>query len=152
MKTIHDSFAALPHRTPFWFSLAARALPVGLLVQFLSAGIALFSNAEMWGLHAAAGGALFLPVAALLLGSLLVQRLSGFRWWSGLISILYLTQLVLAAGSEPFQLSLHPFNGALLLTASLILLAKVERRAANLSSPANHARSSTISETSRIPM
>jgi hypothetical protein len=42
--------------------------------------------------------------------------------------LLYLAQIALAASANPLPLSLHPVNGALLLTASLILLAKVERR------------------------
>lgn len=44
------------------------------------------------------------------------------------ILVLYLIQIALAAKVDPLPLSLYPFNGALLLTASLVLLAKVERR------------------------
>ena len=132
MKETHDTFADLSRGTPVWFTLSAKALPFGLLGQFLSAGMALFGNGVTWSLHATVGGALFLPVAALLGGSLLVRRLNGFGWWTGLTFILYLIQVALAVGSKPLQLSLHPFNGALLLTASLILLVKVERRRAQV--------------------
>lgn len=127
---MHDTFVALASGTPMWFVLSARGLPIGILGQFLSAGIALFENGGAWGLHAAVGGILAAPVAALLGGSLLVRRLRGFGWWAGLVAILYLTQASLAAGSQSTLLSLHLLNGAILLSASLILLAKVERRRA----------------------
>ncbi|WP_411839030.1 hypothetical protein [Paracoccus sp. ME4] len=42
--------------------------------------------------------------------------------------ILYLLQVVLAARSGPAMLSLHPLNGALLLSASLVPAARVDRR------------------------
>lgn len=127
---MHDTFVDLEHGTPGWFTWSARLLPVGLLAQFLSAGTALFQNGGLWGVHAAMGVLLAIPALALAGGVLLVSRLRGFGWWAGLVFLLYLVQVVLAAGSEPLLLSFHPFNGALLLTASLVLLAKVERRRA----------------------
>ncbi|MFC6490284.1 DUF6220 domain-containing protein [Nitratireductor sp. GCM10026969] len=81
-------------------------------------------------MHAAIGVLFAIPALTLVGGALLVSRLRGFGWWAGLVFLLYLVQVVLAAGSEPLPLSFHPFNGALLLTASLVLLAKVERRRA----------------------
>ncbi len=134
MDKTHDTFTDLPRGTPGWFTLSARLLPLGLLAQFLSAGTALFHDGALWGLHGAVGGALSLPVFALLGGALLLQRLNGFGWWAGLTTLLYLGQIALAAGAAP-MLSLHPMNGALLLTASLVLLAKVERRRAQLPAP-----------------
>lgn len=113
--------------TPIWFTLFARVLPLGLLTQFLSAGSALFRDQSLWGLHGAIGGALSVPALALLAGAIFFPRLRGFGWWAGLTCLLYLTQIALAAGVNPLLLSLHPMNGALLLAASLILLAKVER-------------------------
>lgn len=131
MHILHDTLADLDRGTPLWFTASAYALPAGLLGQFLLAGLALFSNGEMWGLHAAVGGLLSVPALALLGGSLALPRLRGFGWWAGLIVLLYGIQVALAAGSVPAALSLHPFNGALLLSSSLILLAKVERRRAH---------------------
>lgn len=128
MGKTHDTFADLARGTPVWFTLAARALPIGLFGQFLSAGAALFREPSLWGLHGAMGGALSVPVLALLGGALCLPRLRGFGWWAGATCLLYLTQVALAAGGAPLPLSLHPVTGALLLTASLILLAKVERR------------------------
>lgn len=130
MAKMHDTFTDLDAGTPVWFTLAARALPLGLFAQFLSAGTALFRDGEIWALHGAVGGALSLPVLALTAGALLLRRLRGFGWWAGLTLALYLTQVALAAGTQPLPLSFHPFNAALLLTASLVLLAKIERRRA----------------------
>lgn len=56
-----------------------------------------------------------------------MRRLRGFGWWAGVIGLLYALQLALASFG-PGTLALHPFNAALLLTASLIFLFKVERR------------------------
>jgi hypothetical protein len=130
MEKMHDTYVQLGRGTPGWFTWSTRLLPVGLLAQFLSAGTALFQDGELWGIHAAVGGILAIPALALVGGSLSLSRLRGFGWWSGLVLILYVGQVLLAAGSQPLPLSFHPFNGALLLTASLVLLAKVERRRA----------------------
>lgn len=127
---MHDTFTDLQRGTPGWFTWSARLLPVGILAQFLSAGIALFGDVGLWGVHAAVGAALLLPTLALAGGTLFVSRLRGFGWWAGLAFLLHLVQVMLAAGPTPSLLSFHPFNGALFLTASLILLAKVERRRA----------------------
>lgn len=112
---------------PAPFVLAVRALPLGLLAQFLTAGQALFRDTGLWGVHAALGVMLALPVAGLLGGALLVRRLRGFAASACLIAGLYLAQVALGAADAALPLSLHPLNGALLLAASLVLLARVER-------------------------
>ncbi|MCA1494195.1 hypothetical protein I6F11_25165 [Ensifer sp. NBAIM29] len=128
MEKPSDTFVDLGRGTPAWFMFAARILPVGILGQFLSAGLALFRDSSLWGLHATLGGALSFPAASLVAGALFVSRLRGFGWWAGLTFLLYLLQVILAAGSMPLLLSFHPVNGAFLLAASLVLLANVERR------------------------
>lgn len=128
MERTHDTFSDLHLGIPNWFTFSARLLPIGILGQFLSAGIALFRNPEWWGLHAGLGGALSLPVVVLVAAALFILRLRGFGWWAGLILLLYLAQVALAVAATPLALSLHPLNGALLLSTSLVLLAKVERR------------------------
>lgn len=130
MEKSHDTFADLSRGTPVWFTLSARVLPLGLLTQFLSAGSALFHDQTLWGLHGAVGGALSVPVLALLAGAVFIPQLRGFGWWAGLTCLLYVAQIGLASGGSPLLLSLHPMNGALLLASSLVLLAKVERRRA----------------------
>ncbi|MDP3418676.1 DUF6220 domain-containing protein [Falsiroseomonas sp.] len=120
-------FLSLQAVAPAPFVLAARALPLGLLAQFLTAGQALFRDGGLWGAHAALGVALALPVAGLLGGTLLVRRLRGFAASACLIAGLYVAQVALGAADAALPLSLHPLNGALLLAASLVLLARVER-------------------------
>ncbi len=130
MEKTHDTFADLGSGTPLWFTFSGRVLPLGLLGQFLSAGTALFRDGELWGMHTALGRALSLPAIVLLGGALFLPRLNGFGWWAGLTFALYLAQVALAAWANPLPLSLHPLNGALLLCANLILLARIERRRA----------------------
>lgn len=130
MEKTHDTLVDLHAGTPLWFTALAWLLPAGLLGQFLTAGLGLFLDPALIGAHAAIGTALSLPLVALLAGSLLVRRLRGFAWWTGLATVLYSIQVALAAGGSAVPLSLHPANGALLLCASLVLAAKVERRRA----------------------
>lgn len=130
MAKIHDTFDRLSEGTPWWFVLSARVLPIALLGQFLTAGLALFRDQDLWGLHEVLGLSLIAVVGVLASGSLLVARLRGFGWWAGLTGALFLMQVALSAGAEPQALAYHPMNGALLLAVSLILLAKVERRLA----------------------
>ena len=132
MKKRHDTFNDLHLGTPFWFTLLARLLPVALFAQFVTAGLGLFLDTQLIGLHMALGFILALPPLGLLAGALMVSRLRGFGWWAGTLLLLYLVQIALAAGGNPLPMSLHPANGALLLAASLVLLFKVERRRAQL--------------------
>jgi hypothetical protein len=85
---------------------------------------------------------LLIPISALLLGSLFISRLRGFVWWAGIVAVLFITQVALAAGSSPPFLALHPANGALLLCSSIVLLAKVERRRTYQSGKPNSANRS----------
>ncbi len=122
MRSIRGAMAP-----PAPFVLAARALPLGLLAQFLTAGQALFRDDGLWGVHGALGVTLAVPVAGLLGGALLVRRLRGFAASACLIAALYVAQLALGAADHALPLSLHPLNGAILLAASLVLLARAER-------------------------
>ena len=126
----HDTLTDLGRGTPVWFSLSGRLLPVWILAQFLTAGLALFGETGTWDLHAGLGAGLALPVLCLAGGAIAVPRLRGFGWWAGLAALLYLLQVALAAGDASRSLAFHPVNGALLLIASLVLLAKIERRLA----------------------
>jgi len=130
MVKTHDTFRDLHLGTPSWFTFCARLLPMGLLGQFLSAGIALFHNNHLWGFHAALGWFLLVPITMLFGGTIFVRWLRGFGWWAGLLFLLYLAQVALAASEMLLLLSLHPLNGAILLATSGVFLLKVERRRA----------------------
>lgn len=128
MTKTHDTLVDLHLGTPRWFTLCAWLVPLGLLGQFLTAGVALFQESSFWETHAAFGGALSVPIIMLFGGSLAIRRLRGFGWWAGLLFLLYLVQVSLAVGGSPLPLSLHPLNGAILFASSLVLVLKVERR------------------------
>jgi hypothetical protein len=125
-KPTHDTLHELGHGTPAPFIAAAYSLPALLALQFFLAGQALFGGLP-WDLHGAVGGVIAIPVIMLLCYALAVRRLRGFAWWAAVLAILYGDQLALAS-SGPGALAIHPFNAALLLTASLVFLFKVERR------------------------
>lgn len=127
---VHDTLTDLARGTPVWFTLSGRLLPAALLAQFLTAGLALFGETGDWTVHAGLGSAISLPVLCLAGGALAIPRLRGFGWWAGLAALLYLVQVALAAGEASRFLAFHPANGALLLSVSLVLLAKIERRRA----------------------
>lgn len=127
-KLTHDTLHDLERGTPALYLWSARVLPVAISLQFLLAGQALYGGLA-WGAHAAVGGLVSLPVFALGIGAAAIGRLRGFGWWAGLIVVLYLVQVALGAGGPP-AIAYHPFNGTLLLIASIVLLLKVERRRA----------------------
>jgi hypothetical protein len=115
VKPVHDALRNLERGTPLWFTISGWLVPAGVLAQFLLAGLAQFGGGD-FSTHAMFGSLLALPVLVLLLGALSVGRLRGFGWWAGV-----------ARHSLPH----HPVNGALVLVASLILRAKIERRRAH---------------------
>ncbi|MCA1951835.1 MAG: DUF6220 domain-containing protein [Hyphomicrobiales bacterium] len=125
----HDTLQDLDRGTPALYLWSSRALPVTLGAQFLLAGQALYGGLP-WRLHEAVGSLAVLPVLVLAVGAAAIRHLRGFGWWAGLIAVLYVLQIVLATAG-PSALAFHPFNAALLLTASLVLLFKVERRRAH---------------------
>ena len=130
--TAHDTLVDLGRGTPAWFTLSGRLLPAGLLAQFLTAGLALFGETGDWAVHAGLGSAIAVLILCLAGGALAIPRLRGFGWWAWLAALLYLVQVALAAGDASRFLAFHPANGALLLTVSLVLLAKIERRQAHV--------------------
>ncbi|KAB2684481.1 DUF6220 domain-containing protein [Brucella pseudogrignonensis] len=130
MTKTHNTINGLHLGTPRWFVLSARLLPLGILTQFLTAGMALFSGVSDWALHKASGVVLSLPIILLLVGTLSISRLSAFNWWIILVFLLYIIQVGLASTGSLLTLAFHPLNGALLLIASLVLVVKIERRLA----------------------
>lgn len=125
-QSADDTLADLGRGIPSLFIVMAFGLPPLIGVQFLVAGQALFGGLP-WGIHSGLGGIIGLDLFALFGYSLAVRRLGGFGWWAGVQTLLYGLQLTLAS-SGPAALAFHPFNAAVLLTASLIFLCKVQRR------------------------
>lgn len=122
----HDTLVDLEAGTPRLFIWAARVLPIVLLAQFYIAGQALFAGAT-WDLHIAFGGLAALPILIMFGYALAIERLRGFGWWAGVLTMLYIVQVVLAAAGDSW-LQFHPLNAALMLTVSLVFAYKVARR------------------------
>lgn len=57
MKRImaYKRFDSLKSSVPWWYSISARALPCGILFQFLTAGLSLFRDDSLWALHEVSG-------------------------------------------------------------------------------------------------
>ncbi len=119
---------------PPWFLHAARSVPAGILAQYLLAGLALFQDGMFWAWHGGLGGLIVVPIAAMVVAAWVGEQTRPLRWWASLLVLLYGLQIVLIVagqnlGSGLLQ-ALHPFNGGLMLVASLVIVAKVERNRA----------------------
>ena len=112
---------------PVWYRALAWLMPVGVLAQFVSAGVGLFAAPDAIGMHAGLGIALSVPALALAGGALAAARLRRLARPAGAVLVLYLVQVGLAGSGAPIPLSLHPANGALLFGASLLHLARTQR-------------------------
>ncbi|NDV87676.1 hypothetical protein GTW51_13290 [Aurantimonas aggregata] len=129
MPTVtHDTFRHLDLGTPVFFTLTARILPGLLAIRFLLVAQPL-SGGLLGDIHALIGDLVGFQVLVIAGYAFFMSRLRGFGWWACVIVLTYLAQFALAA-SGPVALVFHTFNAALLLSASLVLLFKVERRRA----------------------
>lgn len=124
----HDRAARI---APRYFVHAARTIPLLILAQFLLAGLSLFHDAAIWEWHGIVGSLLIIPIVVILAGALATARVRPLRWWAIAVAVLYVLQIVFIVagqniGSGVLQ-ALHPFNAGLLLAASLVVVAKIER-------------------------
>ncbi|QCI67113.1 DUF6220 domain-containing protein [Phreatobacter stygius] len=116
---------------PRYVVYAIAMIPPIILAQFLLAGLALFQSATIWGLHGGLGFLLMIPIVTVWIATLTTASIRPLRWWALVQVILYALQIIWivagqATGSGILQ-ALHPFNAGLLLTAALVLVAKVHR-------------------------
>lgn len=107
------------------FRFFALALPVLILVQVYLAGLAIFSDGSLWAVHGAVGGAMGVPIIALLLVAWLSPQLRRHRLLTALLFGLYLLQFVFIIAGEGwgFLQALHPAN-AVAITVVAALLAR----------------------------
>lgn len=115
---------------PGWFVLAARLVPSGITGQFLLAGLGLFVDAELWGLHGMLGSALVLAIGATSVAPFIRSDIRPLRHWGAVLGILYILQIGFIAAAEGsgsgLLRALHVFNAGLLLVAASVIVAKIE--------------------------
>jgi len=116
---------------PRLVAYAARSIPVSIFVQFLLAGLSLFENAALWEWHSMLGFLMMVPIGIVVVAAFRSVSVRPLRWWAMTLAILYVLQFVfIIAGQNTgsgILKALHPFNGCLLLTAALVIVAKIER-------------------------
>lgn len=99
-------------RTPLYVHIAAWAVPVMVLGQFAMLAV--------------------VPVLVLLVASIADARVRALRWYTGLLTALYATPLVIWAlrpdGAPSLSKDMHPVFLGLIVAASALLLAKILTR------------------------
>jgi hypothetical protein len=109
--------------------LAATALPVGVLGQYLLAGLALFHDPGLWAWHGAVGIGLVVPVVVLLARGVGRGAPIGLRVGATVVALLYAVQLALVVVGRQqgwgWAMGLHLFNAGLLLAVAVLLAGRV---------------------------
>ena len=99
-------------RTPLYMHIAAWAVPVMVLGQFSMLAI--------------------VPVAMLIIGTLVDRRVKPLRWWAGLLAALYATPLVIwilrEDGAQSLSKDMSPILAGLIVAASVAFLIKIYTR------------------------
>jgi len=99
-------------RTPLYLHIAAWAIPVLVLGQFAMLAI--------------------IPVAMVLIGTLVDKRARPLRWWAGLVAALYATPLVIwlvrEDGAQSLSRDMHPVFVGLIVAVSVVFLLKIYTR------------------------
>ena len=99
-------------RTPLFIHIAAWSVPVLVLAEFALLAI--------------------VPVAAILIGTLINARARALRWWAGLLAAVYLTPLAIwllrEDGAQSLSKDIHPVFVGLIVAVSIAFLVKVYTR------------------------
>lgn len=116
---------------PRFVMLAARSIPIIIVAQFLLVGLSMFQDAAIWEWHSVLGFVLLVPVTTILIATLTRRGVQPLRWWAMMLALLYALQIVWVvagqASGSGMLMAMHPFNASLLLIASLVIVAKIER-------------------------
>ncbi|MBP1844699.1 putative membrane protein [Rhizobium petrolearium] len=118
---------ATPGASPIGFRILALILPVLIGGQVFLAGLAMFSNASLWELHGAMGGALGLPILGMVGLAFLRSGLRAYRTSVLLIFVLYCLQFVFVIAGEGIGVvqALHPTNAVAITVVSVLLARSV---------------------------
>lgn len=107
------------------FAALAASVVVGIAGQVFLAGLAIFGGAAGFDLHGAFGGALSLPILALVVLALRRGPARRFLGHAVALLALYILQFVLIiTGREtglPVVSALHPANAVVLTTVAVLL-------------------------------
>jgi hypothetical protein len=99
-------------RTPLALHISAWSVPVLVLTQFSMVAI--------------------VPVAIILIGTLVSPRARALRWWAGALAAAYATPLVIwilrEDGARSLSKDMHPALGALLVAVSVAVIVKISTR------------------------
>ncbi|MFD2263986.1 DUF6220 domain-containing protein [Lacibacterium aquatile] len=112
-------------------SLLAWSVPLLLLGQFLTVGLATFHDAALWGAHIALGSTIGLPVLILAILPWLMPQARPVRWWTLALLTIFLIQIGLAGAAESgltLLAALHPVNAIVLMGTAVIVAMKLYRR------------------------
>ncbi|RUR03102.1 hypothetical protein [Labedella endophytica] len=101
-----------PRRTPLFIHIAAWSVPTLVLTQFSMVAI--------------------VPVAVLLIGSVVSPRARALRWWAGALAAAYATPLAIWAlredGAQSLSKDMHPALGGLIVAVSVAFLIRIYTR------------------------
>ena len=99
-------------RTPIYVHIAAWAVPTMVLSGFAMLAV--------------------VPVAMLVVGTLVDKRVKPLRWWAGLVAVLYATPLAIWIlrddGAQSLSKDMNPILGGLIVAAGVAFLIKVYTR------------------------
>lgn len=111
-NTIASPAKRTTRRTPIYMHFAAWAVPAMILGEFAMLTV--------------------VPVAVLVIGTLLDARVRPLRWWAGLLALVYATPLVIWLlrddGAQSLSKDMHPVLGGLIVVASAAFLIKIYTR------------------------
>lgn len=111
-NTIATPAKRTTRRTPIYMHIAAWAVPAMILGEFVMLAI--------------------VPVAVLVIGTLVDARVKPLRWWAGLLGVVYATPLVVWLlrddGAQSLSKDMSPILGALIVAASVAFLVKIYTR------------------------
>lgn len=107
------------------FAVLAASVVVGIAGQVFLAGLAVFGGAAGFDLHGAFGGALSLPILALVVLALRRGPARRFLGHTVALLALYILQFVLIISGRdlglPVVSALHPANAVVLTTVAVLL-------------------------------
>jgi len=99
-------------RTPLYIHISAWAIPVMVVGQFAMLAI--------------------VPVAVVLIGTLVDARVRPLRWWAGLLAVAYATPIAVwilrPDGAPSLSKDIHPVFVGAIVVVSIVLLLKIYTR------------------------